>query len=54
MVLVKPGKPMWGLPAEKGGSFIPQREILRRVPEDELVDQLFVEIHKIIEERKNS
>ena len=39
---------------KRGGSLFRKGEILRRVPEDELVDQLFVEIHKIIEERKNS
>ena len=39
---------------KREGLLFRKGEILRRVPEDELVDQLFVEIHKIIEERKNS
>ena len=44
-----------GIAGGKGeGLLFRKGEILRRVPEDELVDQLFVEIHKIIEERKNS
>ena len=44
-----------GIAGGKGeGLLFRKGEILRRVPEDELVNQLFVEIHKIIEERKNS
>ena len=44
-----------GIAGGKGeGLLFRKGEILRRVPEDELVDQLFVEIHKIIEERKRT
>jgi (E)-4-hydroxy-3-methylbut-2-enyl-diphosphate synthase len=44
-----------GIAGGKGeGLLFRKGKILRRVPENQLVDQLFVEIQKIISERKNS